>query len=202
MKQLKLSDFKINIPNVLSLSRVILIPLFIFFLSKKTIPGWFGALAVFGIASFTDLLDGWSARKLGLESEFGKFFDPLADKVLVISALIAILILDPYLQIFDLWMIFVIAGRDVLITVMRYMAIRRGRPLRTSRFGKLKTAFQMVSIGIILMIYIVKSSKLFVTHESLPYWIMVSVTVLTALSGLRYLITNWRLLLPLEDKAE
>jgi len=202
VKQLKLSDFKINIPNVLSLSRVILIPLFIFFLSKKTIFGWFGALAVFGIASFTDLLDGWSARKLGLESEFGKFIDPLADKFLVISALIAILILDPYLQIFDLWMIFVIAGRDVLITVMRYMAIRRGKPLRTSRFGKLKTAFQMVSIGIILMIYIVKSSGIYDTHKAIPYWIMVSVTILTALSGMRYLITNWRLLLPRESKAE
>ena len=153
-------------------------------------------LSVFFVASFTDLLDGWSARKLGLESEFGKFIDPLADKFLVISALVAILVLDPYLEIFDLWMILVIAGRDILITVMRYLAIRRGKPLRTSRFGKLKTAFQMVSIGIIIMTYIAKNSGIYATHASLPYWIMFSVTVLTALSGIRYLVTNWRLLLP------
>jgi len=199
---LKLSDFSLNIPNFLSFARVFLIPLFVYFLAQRTIAGWLGALIVFGVASFTDLLDGWSARRLGLESEFGKFIDPLADKFLVISALIAILALDPYLEVFDLWMILVIAGRDILITVMRYLAIRRGKSLHTSRFGKLKTAFQMVSIGIILMIYIVKSTGFYKTHESIPYWIMVSVTIMTALSGLRYLVTNWRLLLPVPAGEE
>lgn len=199
---MKFSDFSLNIPNILSFSRVILIPLFIYFLAQRTMTGWLIALAVFGIASFTDLLDGWTARRMGLESEFGKFIDPLADKFLVISALIAILILDPYLEIFDLWMILVIAGRDILITMMRYLAIRRGESLHTSRFGKLKTAFQMVSIGIILMIYIIKATGFYRTHESLPYWIMVAVTILTALSGVRYLITNWRLLLPVGAKED
>lgn len=154
------------------------------------------ALIVFCIASFTDFVDGWLARRLKQESEFGKFIDPIADKFLVISALIAIIAVDPYFEIFDIWMIVVIVARDVLITVMRWLAIKRGRSLRTSRFGKFKTAFQMMSIVIIIMIYMIKKLGFFETHVSVPYWIMLSVTIMTALSGLRYLFTNWQLFLP------
>jgi cardiolipin synthase len=145
-------------------------------------------------ASFTDFFDGWLARKLNQESEFGKFIDPIADKFLVISSLIAILVIDPYFELFDSWMIVIIVGRDILITVMRWFAIKKGKPLRTSRFGKFKTAFQMLSIGIIIMIYLSKTSGIFVMHESFPYWIMFSVTLMTALSGIRYIVTNWQLL--------
>jgi len=187
------------IPNLLSIARIVLVPLFIYFLFLKTMNGWFCALAVFGIASLTDLLDGWSARKLNQESEFGKFIDPLADKFLVVSALSALIALDPNLEIFDFWMIIIIAGRDVLITFMRSLAIKKGRALITSRFSKIKTAFQMGSIVIIIMIYIVRKSGFDITHESEPYWtywIMLVVTILTAISGARYLVTNWRLFIP------
>ncbi len=194
---MKIPDVIWNIPNSLSFSRVFFIPLFIYFLSLRTMDGWLGALIVFCVASLTDMLDGWSARKLNMESEFGAFIDPLADKFLVISALIAIIALDPYLEVFDLWMILIIVGRDVLITVMRMLAIREGRPLRTSRLGKFKTAFQMISVVIIIMIYMAKKGKFLNTHESVPYWIMLAVTVFTAISGLRYIVTNWRLFVPL-----
>ncbi len=197
---MNIPKFELNIPNLFSFSRVVLIPLFIYLVSLKTMEGWIWALVGFFIASVTDMLDGWSARKLNQESEFGQFIDPLADKFLVISALMALMILDPYLEVFDLWMIFIIAGRDVLITVMRWFALKKGRPLKTSKFGKVKTAFQMISIVLIIMIYIGKKSKFFITHASVPYWIMISVTLLTAFSGLRYLIANWELLLP--DKAD
>ena len=90
-------------------------------------------------------------------------------------------------------MIIIIVGRDILITIMRYLAVKRGEMLKTSNFSKIKTAFQMGSIVIIIMIYIAKKSDIFTTHESVPYWIMLVVTVLTAVSGLRYLVTNWRL---------
>lgn len=191
-----------NIPNLLSLSRVVLIPLFVYLLAQKTMMGWFGALAVFSIASVTDLLDGWSARKLKMESEFGEFIDPLADKFLVISALIALIALDPNLEIIDLWMILIIAGRDVLITFMRMVALRKGRPLKTSRFGKVKTAFQMISVVLIILIYMAKKSKILETHESATYWIMLAVTLMTAFSGLRYLFTNWQLFLPEKKSIE
>jgi cardiolipin synthase len=191
--------FTLNIPNLLSLSRIVLIPVLIYLLYTKS---WMMVLILFAIASFTDLLDGWSARKLNQESEFGIFIDPLADKFLVISVLAALMVLDPYLKIFDFWMIVVIVGRDVLITFMRYLAMRRGEILHTSKFGKVKTAFQMVSIVIIIMIYFVRKKGIYITHQSVPYWIMVGVTVLTALSGLRYLFTNWRLFLPEKHKEE
>ena len=177
----------------MSLSRIVLIPFVIYLLIIKS---WIWALVFFIIASLTDIIDGWSARRFNLESEFGKFIDPLADKFLVISVLTALMILDPYLEVFDFWMIAVIIGRDVMITFMRYIAIRRGRSIRTSRFGKVKTAFQMVSIVVIIMIYFVRKTGIYVTPKSIPYWIMVIVTVLTAISGLRYLFTNWKLFIP------
>ncbi len=196
---MKIPKFIFNIPNLLSLSRIILIPVLIYLIYQKM---WIYALVLFAVASFTDMLDGWSARKLKQESEFGIFIDPLADKFLVISVLAALMVLDPYLEIFDFWMILVIVGRDVLITFMRYLAIRRGQILKTSQFGKVKTAFQMISIVIIIMIYFVRKRGIYITHQSVPYWIMLGVTILTALSGLRYLFTNWRLFLPEKAKED
>jgi cardiolipin synthase len=93
-------------------------------------------------------------------------------------------------------MIIIIVGRDILITVMRILAIKKEKQLHTSHFGKFKTAFQMLSIVIIIMIYMSQKSGFFVTHESVPYYIMLAVTVMTAFSGTRYIITNWRLFFP------
>jgi len=193
---LKLTGDKLSIPNIFSYLRIILIPFIIYFLTIRTVEYLFYALLIFMFASFTDFIDGWLARKLKQESEFGKFIDPIADKFLVISSLIAIIVIDPNFEILDSWMVVIIVGRDILITVMRWFAIKKGRPLRTSRFGKFKTAFQMLSIVIIIMIYMSKRSGIFDTHESLPYWIMFAVTLMTALSGVRYLVTNWRLFFP------
>lgn len=208
-----------NIPNFLSLLRIILIPLFLYlvFIPESASRIW--ALVVFILASLTDLLDGWSARKLNQESDFGKFIDPLADKFLVLSAMIAFLILDPLIPI---WMVVIIIGRDVLITLMRYLALRQGMELKTSRFGKIKTAFQMFSIIVIIMVLIVRSSGVDISHKFAtddylkfnkvyeiavsshqdrwliigPYCLMAFVTLLTALSGIRYIITNRNLFFP------
>ena len=191
-------------------------------------PAKIWALILFMVASFADLLDGWAARKLKQETEFGKFFDPLADKILVISSLIALLLLDPLIP---LWMILIIVARDLLITIMRSLALKKNKPLKTSRFGKIKTAFQMGSIFIIMMIYIVKKSGLINKKITIlpkndlfsffsftdvlkmmqsndpnkwlivaPYWIMLTVTFLTAFSGFRYLYTNWSLFSLKENK--
>lgn len=205
---MKIKDILINIPNLISMSRVILIPLFLYLLFQPSMTSSFWALVVFGIASLTDVLDGWSARKLNQETEFGQFLDPLADKVLVLSTLIALVLLDPLIP---LWMVLIIVGRDILLTIMRYLAIKKGQTLRTNRFGKFKTAFQMIGIVIIIMIYIVKRSGIEIGPEVgngilqvmnsnhpkkwlivTPYWIMFVVTILTILSGFRYLLTNWR----------
>jgi len=209
----------VNIPNLLSALRIVLIPLFLYLLFVPSFSSRIWALVVFAFASLTDLVDGWSARKLNQETSFGKFLDPLADKFLVIAALVAFVILDPLVS---LWMVFVIFGRDLMITLMRYLAIKKGEELRTSQFGKIKTAFQMISIIVIIMVFIVRSSGIDVASPFIdkshidivsacdvwqsghpnrlliigPYVLMMIVTVLTALSGVRYLFTNWRLLLP------
>ncbi len=199
---MKLTGDKLSLPNIFSYLRIILIPFIIYFLTIRTVEYLIYALLIFGFASLTDFIDGWLARKLKQESEFGKFIDPLADKFLVISSLIAIIAIDPYFEVFDSWMIVIIAGRDILITVMRWFAIKKGKPLRTSRFGKFKTAFQMLSIVIIIMIYMSKRSGFIDTHESIPYWIMLTVTLMTALSGVRYIVTNWQLFFPAKKNSE
>ena len=214
-----------NIPNALSIFRIILIPIFLYLIFIHGVEEKIWALVVFVVASLTDLLDGWSARKLGQVTSLGKFLDPMADKFLVISALIAFVILDPLIPV---WMILIIIFRDILLTVMRYLAIRRKSILKTTRIGKIKTAFQMISIIIIIMVLIVRRSENFsvIQYESndimkiskvfeifnsgirykwliiTPYCLMALVTILTALSGLRYLITNWHLFLPSKDKKE
>ncbi len=208
-----------NIPNLLSVTRIVLIPLFLYLIFIPSVETRVWALVVFGIASLTDLLDGWSAKKLGQETDIGKFLDPLADKFLVISALVAFLILDPLIPF---WMVFIIVSRDVLITFMRYLAMKKMMVLRTTRFGKIKTTFQMFSITVIIMVLIVRSMvgdvsgqfstdtyiKVITVYEIFnsdqvdkwliigPYCLMAIVTLLTALSGLRYLITNRKLFVP------
>lgn len=209
-------------PNLLSLLRIVLVPLFLYFIFIPTVQHRMWALLVFIVAAITDFFDGWLARKLHQESEMGKFLDPLADKFLVIAALIAFLFLDPLIP---LWMIVIIIARDILITLMRYLAIKKGASLRTSSFGKVKTAFQMISIIVIIMVFVFRKAKMHMyetddilkftrVYEILisnnpdkwlitsPYLLMLLVTVLTALSGVRYLITNWRLFLPPYRKAE
>lgn len=214
-----------NIPNSISALRIVLIPVFLYLIFIPSVDMRIGALIVFIIASLTDLLDGWSARKLGQETDVGKFLDPLADKFLVIAALIAFLILDPLIPF---WMILIIALRDILLTFMRYLAIKKNITLRTTRFGKVKTAFQMISIIVIIMVLIVRSStagvplqvssddfiKLGTVYKIVksdnpdkwmiiaPYCLMAFVTILTALSGLRYLITNRKLFMPLLNNKE
>lgn len=207
------------IPNLLSLSRIFLIPLFLYLIFQPSPWLKFSALVVFGIASITDFLDGWSARKLNQQTEMGKFLDPLADKFLVIATMIGFLMLDPLIPA---WMVVVILGRDVLITFLRYAAIKKGGSLRTSRFGKWKTAFQMISIVIIIMLFIIRASGIDVTHQFevdnyikihsvlqiilsdhpykwlivMPYFLMLFTTVMTAWSGIRYIVSNIEILKP------
>ncbi|HNU91006.1 MAG TPA: CDP-diacylglycerol--glycerol-3-phosphate 3-phosphatidyltransferase [Spirochaetota bacterium] len=212
----------LEVPNLLSLLRIVLIPVFLYFIFIPTMEHRLWALVIFIIASVTDFLDGWSARKLHQESDLGRFLDPLADKVLVIGALTAFLILDPFIP---LWMIVIIVGRDVLITLMRYLAIRKGAALVTSGFGKVKTAFQMISIMVIIMVFVFRRAGVsrYATDEFIkivrvyeimtssipdkwliigPYCLMFVVTLLTALSGIRYMMTNWRLFFPPYSKRD
>lgn len=168
-----------NLPNKLTLFRVILIPFFIVFLLVPITPydKWI-ALAIFIIASLTDLLDGKIARKYNLVTNFGKFMDPLADKLLVCSALICLIELNKIPS----WMVILIIAREFVISGFRLIASDNGVVIAASYFGKFKTTFQMIAVC--LMIADIAALKLV---TDIVLWIAV---VLTVVSLIDYLIKN------------
>ena len=136
-----------NLPNKLTMFRVVLIPFFIVFLLIPITPydKWI-ALAVFIIASLTDLLDGKIARKYHLVTNFGKFMDPLADKLLVCSALICLIELNKIPS----WMVIIIIAREFIISGFRLVASDNGRVIAASYWGKFKTVSQMAMIIVLI----------------------------------------------------
>lgn len=168
-----------NLPNKLTLFRVILIPFFVLFMlvDITSYDKWI-ALAIFIIASLTDLLDGKIARKYNLVTNFGKFMDPLADKLLVCSALICLVALN---QI-PAWMVIVIIAREFIISGFRLIASDNGVVIAASYWGKFKTTFQMVMIC--LMIADIAAISVLTT---VVMWVAL---VLTVVSLVDYLVKN------------
>lgn len=168
-----------NLPNKLTMFRVILIPFFVVFLLVDITPvdKWI-ALAVFIIASLTDMLDGKIARKYNLVTNFGKFMDPLADKLLVCSAMICLVELSRI----PAWVVIIIIAREFIISGFRLVASDNGVVIAASYWGKFKTVFQIVMIC--LMIADLPSLAL-VTQ--IVMWVAV---VLTVVSLVDYLLKN------------
>ncbi len=136
-----------NLPNKLTILRVILIPFFLVFLMIPGIPaGKWIALIIFAVASFTDLLDGRIARKNNLITNFGKFMDPLADKLLVDSALIAFVGMERI----DSWIVIIIIAREFIISGFRLIASDNGVVIAAGWWGKVKTVVQMVMIIVLI----------------------------------------------------
>lgn len=133
-----------NLPNQLTIFRVILIPFFVFFLLAPYFEGYgnFIAVAIFIIASFTDFLDGHLARKHNLVTNFGKFMDPLADKLLVSSALICLI----EKGLLASWIVVIIISREFIISGFRLIASDNGVVIAASYWGKFKTVFQMLMV--------------------------------------------------------
>ena len=168
-----------NLPNKLTMFRVILIPFFIVFLLIPITPydKWI-ALAIFVIASLTDLLDGKIARKYNLVTNFGKFMDPLADKLLVCSALICLIELDKIPS----WMVIIIIAREFIISGFRLVASDNGVVIAASYFGKFNTTFQMLAVCLM----IADLPALHVVTQ-VVLWIAV---ILTVVSLIDYLVKN------------
>ena len=137
---------RLTIPNQLTILRIILTPVFVLLLIKKTPFYQLSASLVFCIASFTDWYDGWHARRFGVITRVGQFMDPLADKILVITTYIAFATMGYIMP----WMVWVIVIRDTFITVTRIFALQVGRPIITHVLAKWKTAAQMATVFIIL----------------------------------------------------
>lgn len=140
---------KLNISNSLTLARIIFIPFFLVFLFSKLQYGPAIALVIFIIASLTDLYDGMLARKRNEVTEFGKFMDPIADKLLVFSAFISFI----QLELVPTWMIIIMMAREFLITSLRMLAVSNGnKVLPAEQSGKHKTAWHIATIITILVI--------------------------------------------------
>ena len=168
-----------NLPNKLTMFRVILIPFFVVFLlvDITSVDKWI-ALAIFIVASLTDLLDGKIARKYNLVTNFGKFMDPLADKLLVCSALICLVALERI----PAWMVIVIIAREFIISGFRLVASDKGVVIAASYWGKFKTTFQIIMIC--LMIADLEELQLL---TMIVTWVAV---ILTVVSLVDYLVKN------------
>lgn len=169
-----------NLPNKLTIFRVILIPFFVFFMLVP-VTGTMDsliALLIFVVASLTDLLDGYIARKHGLVTNFGKFMDPLADKLLVCSALICLV----ELRRVPSWVVIIIIAREFIISGFRLIASDKGVVIAASYWGKFKTTFQMLMIC--LMILNLGSLSLI---TSVVMW---AALILTLISLVDYLVKN------------
>ena len=136
-----------NVPNALTLVRIILIPVFVLFYVFQ-IPDWnLWAAIVFIAASVTDLLDGYLARKWNQITDFGKLMDPMADKLLVLAAL---LILQDW-SIIPFWVTLVLLAREFIISAFRMIAVSKGKVIAADMSGKLKTVCQMVALALLLL---------------------------------------------------
>ncbi len=132
-----------NTPNKLTVARMIMVPFFVAAMLLPQLPGnYWWALGLFAAASFTDFLDGYLARKHNLVTNFGKFMDPLADKLLVVSALLCFI--DRFAM--PVVVVIIIVGREFLVTSVRLVASLSGRVIAAGAGGKIKTAIQMVWI--------------------------------------------------------
>ena len=186
------------IPNLLTTSRILLVPVFLYFLFSDFSHGKLLALIFFLIATITDAYDGKIARKHNIVTKFGIFFDPLADKFLVLSAFYAFMFISDLDTTIKLWMIILISFRDILVTLLRTIMQYKGITMITSKLGKIKTAFQLITIHLILIFLIFKSysvaipSDLFY-NESL-YFLMVITTIITFYTGVHYFYHNYKTL--------
>lgn len=179
----------LNLPNILTLMRIAAIPLLAALLMSPSRSACFWAAALFSAASVTDWLDGYLARRMGIETVFGKFLDPIADKLIVMAVLIMIL---PYNRI-PAWMVLVILGREIVITGLRGIASTEGIIIQASDLGKYKTIFQIVAIiGLVLhydynWFFGVSHNLLTVNMHNVGMFFLWIATILTVWSGIDYL---------------
>jgi len=136
----------LKLPNILTVSRILLTPLFLILFFSKWEYGKQLSLLTFGFASLTDVYDGHLARKGGEVTSVGRFLDPLADKILASAALVAFVMTG----LVSLWLVAVIVGRDVLVTFLRIYALYNGKQVATSKLARYKTSLQLAAIFVVL----------------------------------------------------
>lgn len=174
-----------NTPNKLTVARMILVPFLVVFL----LTGWGGeanrwiCLAIFVAASVTDWFDGHLARKYNLITNFGKFMDPLADKLLVCSAMICMIELDRL----PAWVVIIIIGREFIISGFRLIAAENGVVIAANYWGKFKTVSQMIMIILLMLDF----GGIFTVLTQVFIWLSVALTIISLLT---YIMQNRKVL--------
>jgi CDP-diacylglycerol--glycerol-3-phosphate 3-phosphatidyltransferase len=181
--------FPLNLPNLLTVLRIMLVPVLVVALLGNTPAGDVLAAIVFALASLTDFIDGYLARARDSITTFGKLMDPLADKLLIVAALISLVSLHRLAA----WVAMVIITRELAVTVLRLGATQAGVVMAASMFGKVKTCLQIVTI---LAVIAVHGSPLWVTL------LLYATVVVTVLSGLDYFFGIRRRIQQVETQAE
>lgn len=183
------------LPNILSSSRILLAPVFLYLYIQDDMVWRSLGIAVFAAAAITDYFDGKLARQYKLESDFGVFIDPLADKFLTVAGFLTL----PFINIeqFPWWAVFAIIARDILVTVLRMVANRRNRAMRTRKTAKMKTMVQMLFLYVMLLFGLFIQTDIFIGDMTrwifdtgILYYMMLFVTGLTVYSGLEYVFMN------------
>jgi CDP-diacylglycerol--glycerol-3-phosphate 3-phosphatidyltransferase len=165
--------FPLNLPNVLTVLRIMLVPVLVVALLGNTSQGDVLAAVVFALASLTDFADGYLARTRGSITNFGKLMDPLADKLLIVAALLSLVSLGRLAA----WVAMVIITRELAVTVLRLGATQAGVVMAASMFGKVKTCMQIAAILAVIAVH------------GKPVWVSVllyATVLVTVLSGLDY----------------
>jgi len=176
-----------NLANKLTMIRIFLVPIFLLFMAVKDIPyGKELATIIFIVASLTDKLDGYIARSRNQITNFGKFMDPLADKLLVTAALVSLV----ELQMIPGWVAMIIIAREFAVTGLRTVAAAEGKIIAASKWGQLKTVIQIVAI-ITALIKLLNQNASFTTMLStLTNVFMIAAVIITIISGVDYFVKN------------
>lgn len=176
-----------QLPNIITIIRLLLSLVFIYLFTQGT-DNYISALIVFAIATVSDALDGWLARKLNTTSKFGENLDPIADKFLTISAFLAFAMQG----IVEYWCVIIIIIRDIINTVMRFMFFTEHK-IPTSKSAKFKTAIQLIFILYILFLQVLATNYSNLTaqqmlYSPITYFIMLGITALTVWTLIEYIM--------------
>jgi CDP-diacylglycerol--glycerol-3-phosphate 3-phosphatidyltransferase len=174
-----------NLPNKLTIARIALSPVFMALILIDDTRAKLASLIVFVVAALTDLGDGYFARRTGRITGFGKFMDPLADKILASTALISLVALG-YVRG---WMVIVIVGREFLITGVRSMAAYRGMLIVPSFWARIKTVLQMLTIGVILLFVYLKAMLVPLGYDWVIFESHMTILVFDVLTGITMVVT-------------
>ncbi|GIV45909.1 MAG: CDP-diacylglycerol--glycerol-3-phosphate 3-phosphatidyltransferase [Ignavibacterium sp.] len=197
-----------TLPNQLTVLRIILTPVFLYFFLSNDPLFIQISLAIYFIAALTDWYDGWLARKFNYITEWGKFWDPLADKILTSVVFIGFVIV----KLLPLWMVLLIIFRDLSVTLLRVYADSRGYSFRTTYYAKWKTMLQMIFLYYLLILYVSKNTvEIYnqyqilidiLLNKDIIYFVMLAITIITVHSGITYLLLNKSLIKQLLNETD